>query len=48
VIIASKSIFKSFNRGEKNNLTKADYFLPIPASEKNKDPNLTDNNGAEF
>ncbi len=28
--------------------TKADYFLPIPASEKNKNPNLNDNNGADF
>jgi len=28
--------------------TKSDYYLPIPASEKNKDPNLTDNDGADF
>jgi len=28
--------------------TKADYFMPIPASEKNKNSNLTDNNGADF
>lgn len=28
--------------------TKSDYFLPIPASEKNKNPNLTDNDGARF
>lgn len=28
--------------------TKADYFMPIPASEKNKNSNLTDNNGANF
>ncbi|MGV8137226.1 MAG: RagB/SusD family nutrient uptake outer membrane protein [Mangrovibacterium sp.] len=27
---------------------KSDYFLPIPASEKNKNPNLTDNDGADF
>jgi hypothetical protein len=31
-----------------HNPTKADYFLSIPASEYNKNPNLTDNDGASF
>ena len=28
--------------------TKSDYFIPIPATDKNKDPNLTNNDGADF
>ncbi len=28
--------------------TKSDYFMPIPASEKNKNPNLTDNDGNDY
>lgn len=28
--------------------TKSDYFIPIPASEKNKNPKLTNNDGADF
>ncbi|MDD3064348.1 MAG: RagB/SusD family nutrient uptake outer membrane protein [Massilibacteroides sp.] len=44
---------KSSNRAEgeyelHHSPTKADYYLPIPASEKNKNSNLSDNNGSDY